>query len=123
MFHNYILNNQSLGSISFQKVINNKLRNIEIIQDGGWHFTNIKNPKDLLIKLNNFGHHNEFEVSGITLEKLKEQIDNKIVNYNHFADKTEINKYKFEYKLKNINLNLLPQYLRENKYKYEEWFD
>ena len=102
---------------------NNKLRNLEIILDGGWHFTNIKKPKDLLIKLNNFGHHNEFEVSGITIEKLEEQIDNKIVNYNHFADKTEINKYKFEYKLKNINLNLLPQYLRENKYKYEEWFD
>ena len=56
---------------------NNKLRNLEIIFDGGWHFTNIKKPEDLFIKLSNFGHHNEFEVSGITLEKLKEQIDNK----------------------------------------------
>ena len=102
---------------------NKKLQNLEIILDGGWHFTNIKKPEDLFIKLSNFGHHNEFDVSGITIEKLKEQINNKTVHYNHFADKTEQNKYNFEYKLKNINFDLLPQYLRLNKHKYEEWFD
>ena len=102
---------------------NNKLRNLEIILDGGWHFTNIKKPKDLYMKLSNFGHHNEFEVSGITIEKLKEQIDNRVINYNHFADKTEKNKYDFEHKLKNIDTNLLPEYLRLNKHKYKEWFD
>jgi len=102
---------------------NNKLQNLEIILDGGWHFTNIKKPEDLFIKLSNFGHHNEFEVSGITIEKLKEQIDNKIINYNHFADKTEKNKYSFEYKPKSMNLNLLPEYLQSNKHKYNEWFD
>ena len=46
-------------------------------------------------------------------DRISNKVINKIVNYNHFADKTEINKYKFEYKLKNINLNLLPQYLRK----------
>ena len=102
---------------------NNKLRNLEIILDGGWHFTNIKKPKDLYMKLSNFGHHNEFEVSGITIEKLKEQIDNRVINYNHFADKTEKNKYDFEHKLKNIDTNLLPEYLNLNKHKYKEWFD
>ena len=44
----------------------NKLININIVKDGGWHFTNVKSPEDLFEKLSNFGHHNEFEVSGLT---------------------------------------------------------
>ena len=35
----------------------------------------------------------------------------------------EKNKYDFEHKLKNIDTNLLPEYLRLNKHKYKEWFD
>ena len=40
---------------------NYKARNIDIIDDGGWHFTNVKSAEDLFIKLSNFGHHNEFK--------------------------------------------------------------
>ena len=52
----------------------NKMVDIEIIKDGGWHFTNLKSAEDLLEKFKNFGHHDEFEESGITLEKLKTYI-------------------------------------------------
>ena len=100
----------------------NKLINLEIINDGGWHFTNLKSPKDLFDKFNNFGHHDEFIDSGITIEKLKYFIDNGIVFYNHFADQKDQNKWNNNYKLRKINNELLPKYLIDNKDKYKNWF-
>ena len=102
---------------------NYKEISVEIIKDGGWHFTNVMSPEKLFNKLNNFGHHNEFELSNISINDLKEQIDNKMVNYNHLADKTDQNKYKFNYKLKNLDNELLPEFLRLNKTLYKDWFN
>ena len=102
---------------------NYKARNIDIIDDGGWHFTNVKSAEDLFIKLSNFGHHNEFELSGLTVKDLELQIKNKVINYNHFADKTNENKYNVEYSLKKLDIKLLPKYLELNKEKYNKWFD
>ena len=102
---------------------NYKEINLEIINDGGWHFTNVKTPEELFVKLSNFGHHNEFELSNTSIDDLKYQIDNKIVNYDHLADKSSKNKYEFNYKLKNLDLNFLPKYLQLNKMKYKNWFD
>ena len=31
--------------------------NLEIIKDGGWHFTNLMTAEKLYEKLSNFGHH------------------------------------------------------------------
>ncbi len=100
----------------------NKLNNLEIINDGGWHFTNIKTPEDLYEKFKNFGHHDEFDDSGITLEKLKEYIDNGIVFYNHKLDKKNPQKWNFDYKLKRVDNSFLPKYLVDNKSKYINWF-
>ena len=100
----------------------NKMVDIDIIKDGGWHFTNLKSAEDLLEKFKNFGHHDEFEESGITLEKLKNYIDEGIVFYNHFADQKDLNKWNFNYKLKKINDNFLPEYLIKNKDKFKDWF-
>ena len=38
----------------------NKYTSVNILENGGWHFTNIKSPKDIVMKLSNFGEHNEF---------------------------------------------------------------
>ena len=100
----------------------NKLTNLEIIKDGGWHFTNIKTPEELYIKMTNFGHHNEFELSGLTVEDLRKKIDEGVVFYNHFSDQTDQNKWNCDYKLKKINIDLLPKYLQDNSEKFKEWF-
>ncbi len=102
---------------------NLKQKNIEIIENGGWHFTNVKSPEEMFEKLLNYGHHNEFEESGITVEDIKNSIKNKIINYDHSLDKSAKNKNKSEYKLKKIDQNMLPDYLSLNKDKYGEWFD
>ncbi len=100
-----------------------KNTNVDIINDGGWHFTNVKSPEEIFEKMKNFGHHDEFDISGITLEDIQKKIKEKKVFYNHFADKQNLDKWKYEHELKNIGFELLPNYLRENKDKYKNWLD
>ena len=102
---------------------NYKIRNLDIIEEGGWHFTNLKTPKQIFEKLSNYGHHNEFEISGITVEDIENQINKKVVSYNHKLDKVDPDKNRFEYKLKKINNDILPNYLVKNQKFLKEWFD
>tara|TARA_B100000575_G_C23026286_1_gene590994 strand:- start:89 stop:979 length:891 start_codon:yes stop_codon:yes gene_type:complete len=102
---------------------NLKQRNLQIVEDGGWHFTNLMSAEDIYTKLSNFGHHNEFDDSGVTVKDIQKCIDDRIVNYDHRADKTENEKYGANYKLEIIKDNVLPEYLILNKEKYKNWFD
>ena len=102
---------------------NTKQTNVQIVTDGGWHFTNLKTAEEIHKKLSNFGHHNEYDESGLTVKDIQFCIDNRIVNYNHLADKSDSNKYTAEYKLKLVNDEILPKFLVENKDKYKNWFD
>ena len=102
---------------------NLKSTNVEIINDGGWHFTNLKSPKELFEKMENFGHHDEFDISGITLEDIEKKMREKKVFYNHFADKESQDKWEYEYELKKASLDILPNYLQVNKEKYNNWLD
>ena len=102
---------------------NSKQTNIKIVDDGGWHFTNLKTAEEIYTKLSNFGHHNEFDASGVTAKDIQKCIDNRVVNYNHQADKSESNKYNANYKLQLVKDEILPNYLTNNKDKYKDWFD
>ena len=102
---------------------NLKSTNVEIINDGGWHFTNLKSPKELFEKMENFGHHDEFDISGITLEDIEKKMREKKVFYNHFADKESQDKWNYEYELKKTSLDILPNYLQVNKEKNNNWLD
>ena len=99
-----------------------KYIDLNIVNDGGWHFTNLKTPEQMYEKFMNFGHHDEFRLSGITVDNIREKIINKEMFYNHFADKSSANKWKSNYKLKLVDEKLLPKYLINNKIKYNEWF-
>tara|TARA_B100000959_G_C14883221_1_gene583473 strand:+ start:62 stop:952 length:891 start_codon:yes stop_codon:yes gene_type:complete len=100
----------------------NKYMNVKIIEDGGWHFSQLKNAKDLEIKLLNQEHHDEYKLAKDKLPSVSELIKRKSIIYNHAAKSSE---YKFskEFKLKNVTLDYMPVYLKENKNKYKEWFD
>ena len=99
-----------------------KYTNINVVNNGGWHFTNLKTPEDMYDKFMNFGHHDEFKLSGISVEDIRAKISNKEMFYDHFADKSSTNKWKSDYKLKLVDENLLPSFLTKNKDKYREWF-
>ena len=105
---------------------NTRYINLEIINDGGWHFTNIMTAEKLYEKLTNFGHHDEFELSGMTVNDLQKKIDNKEVFFNHFVDKEKYKeRWNFNYKLKKIDKHHLPDYLNstDNQVKFKDWFD
>ena len=99
-----------------------KYNDLNFIKDGGWHFTNIKSPKEIHYKLSNFLHHLEYEHSGITEEELRNIIKDKKIYYDHEVDKSS-SKWKPSVKLERANLSDLPEYLRKNKEKLTEWFD
>ena len=101
---------------------NTKYIDINIIKDGGWHFTNLKSPEEMYEKFMNFGHHDEFRLSGITIQKIRDKIINKEMIYDHFADKSSTNKWESNYKLKLADEKILPSYLINNKDKFSEWF-
>ena len=100
-----------------------KYSSIEFVKDGGWHFTNIKDAKDIDFKMRNFAHHLEYEKSGVDLDKLKNNIENKTVFYDHLTDKSNLNKHNAKIRLDNLDLNQLPSYINENINLYKKWID
>ena len=105
---------------------NNKYINLEIINDGGWHFTNLMTAEKMYEKYSNFGHHDEFQLSGLTVEDLQKKIDNKEMFFNHFVDKEKYKeRWNYDYKLKRISNDKLPEYLQssEIRSKLKQWFD
>lgn len=99
-----------------------KYTNVKIIENGGWHFTNIKSDKEIYYKLMNYGEHNEFERSGLNENDIKNLIKNKKLYFNHQADKTSNKKYSSSIDLKFENDVNLPEYLTNNKNEYLKWF-
>jgi len=99
-----------------------KYSNLYYVENGGWHFTNIKSPEDIEKKYLNFLHHQDFEYSGLKLDDVKKMVKDKKILYDHSADQRDF-KWKGNKKLKKIDLSELPDYLSENNSKYSKWLD
>jgi beta-1,4-mannosyl-glycoprotein beta-1,4-N-acetylglucosaminyltransferase len=99
-----------------------KYSNIKIINDGGWHFTNIKTPEQIHHKMKNFLHHFEYENSGLKVDDVKKLVEEKKALYNYSVDQRQ-KKWTNNKQLEKINLNLLPAYIVENQNKYKEWLE
>ena len=100
----------------------NKYTNVNIVDDGGWHFSQLKTPKDIEIKLLNQEHHDEYKLAKDKLPNVADLVKRKVIVYDHKAKSHE---YKFtnEFKLKTISIDHMPLFLKENVSKYNEWFD
>ena len=97
-----------------------KYNNIEIIENGGWHFTNIKTADEIHHKMKSFLHHFEYENSGLNPEMIEKLIKDKKALYNYNADQRD-NKWSNYTELEKINLEFLPDYINENLDKYQNW--
>ena len=100
----------------------NKYRSIKFIDNGGWHFTNIKNAEEIEYKLKSYLHHREFDEDPLSVEQIKAIIKNKRAIYNLNVDKTE-NKIGNGNKLIKFEFNKLPLYIQKNKDNFKEWID
>jgi len=99
-----------------------KQQSVNIVNNGGWHFSNLKNAEELERKYINDENHAEYEYLGHSIDKIKDNLKNKIIDYNHDAKKNSSERFN-PTKLENIDLLFLPKYLQENKKKYTSWFD
>jgi len=99
-----------------------KYTNVKIIDDGGWHFSQLKTPKDIEIKLLNQEHHDEYRLAKKKLPDVKDLVKRKSIIYDHKAKSSD---YKFskEFKLKTLPIDTMPEFLKENFNQYSEWFD
>ena len=99
-----------------------KYKDVKIIEDGGWHFSQLKTPKDIEIKLLNQEHHDEYRLAREKLPSIADLVKRKSIVYDHKAKTTD---YKFsnEFKLKTLSMNHMPLFLKQNVKKYSEWFD
>ena len=94
---------------------------VEIVNNGGWHFSNLKSAKQLEKKYLNDENHAEYELKDTSYETIKDNILRKVVPYNYEVDKSSNQRFN-ETKLDNIDLNYLPKYINSNIEKYKEWF-
>ena len=99
-----------------------KYTSIKVINDGGWHFSNIKTPKEIEFKLRSYLHHREFDLNPLSVTQIDEIIRNKQAIYDLRVDKT-VNKIGNGSILENFELNKLPRYIVTNKNKFLDWID
>ena len=63
-------------------------------------------------------------LSEIEIERAsKELISNKIVMYDHNADKKDINKWTAKKKLLKLKIDQLPTYISSNTHAFNDWLD
>ena len=93
-----------------------------MIENGGWHFSQLKTAKDIEIKLMNQEHHDEYKTAKKNIPSVLDLIKRKSIMYDHKADSKD---YKFskEFKLKTLSIEHMPIFLKNNVNKYSKWFD
>ena len=99
-----------------------KYNNINFIKNGGWHYTNIKNPKEIDFKLKNYLHHLEYEESGLNENRIKKIISEKKIIYDHSVDKRG-KKWNSSTKLIKEEDKKLPSYIVKNSSKFKDWIE
>ena len=103
---------------------NKKYINKYFVNDGGWHFSNLKNAEGLELKLKSYLHHRDYEVEELGIKKINELIKNNQTIYDMFNDKSSKkygdNKRK---KLEKYEFNCLPEFIKLNKDRLKDWID
>tara|TARA_B100001115_G_C15745770_1_gene364243 strand:+ start:52 stop:921 length:870 start_codon:yes stop_codon:yes gene_type:complete len=99
-----------------------KYSNIKFIDNGGWHFSNMKTPEEIEKKMRTYLHHREYDIKPLGTKKIEEMIKSKKSIYNLRADmKNE--KIDGTQNLKATDGSELPEYLKKNKTKYSNWIE
>ncbi len=87
-----------------------KEKNIEIFDNGGWHFNNLMTPEDISKKLKTFAHSEYSGENFSSVDIIKKKIEQKIDLFNRGE--------KYNY----VKLdNTFPEYLLKNIKKYENF--
>ena len=99
-----------------------KYSNIRFINEGGWHFTNIKSADEIRHKLKSYLHHREFDVNPLSINEIDNLIKNQQAIYDLKVDK-KVQKIGHGNKLEKYDLKKLPSYINNNLEKFKDWID
>ena len=82
----------------------------QLIENGGWHFSFLKHPEDIVTKINSYSHQEFNKAEFVDRNKIREKIDNKkdLFNRKITYEKVDVDKY-------------CPEYIVRNKDKFKEW--
>ena len=101
----------------------NKFSNIMFVEDGGWHFSYIKTAKEIEFKLKSYLHHREYDLNPLGIDGIEKMMNEKKAIYNLKHDQRSLVKIGGGEKLKKIDINKLPSYVKENKEKLKDWLE
>jgi len=87
-----------------------KIRNLQIIENGGWHFSYLQNPENILKKIKSFAHGEFNKENFANLESIKEKIN---MGKDIFDRGISYKKIQID--------NSFPKYIVDNKEKLKEW--
>ena len=100
---------------------NKKYRDIFFVENGGWHFSYLKDAKGVKEKLKSIRHHVDYELNPVSTEKLETMIKDRKLVYNYNVDQRAENKFTDNEILENLDFSRLPNYIVKNKNKYLQW--
>ena len=102
------LRNLKFKKYSFWRI--NKLRNLQIIENGGWHFAYLQNTENISKKIRAFAHGEFNKPNFVNPETIKEKIN---MGKDIFDRKISFKKVEID--------NTFPKYIVDNKEKLKEW--
>ena len=87
-----------------------KLRNLQIIANGGWHFAYLQSPENISKKIKSFAHGEFNKVNFTNQENIEEKIN---IGKDIFDREISYKKVQLD--------NSFPKYIVDNKEKFKEW--
>jgi beta-1,4-mannosyl-glycoprotein beta-1,4-N-acetylglucosaminyltransferase len=82
----------------------------QLIYDGGWHFSFLKDPKGIAKKIKSYSHSEYNKIEFTDEKKIEKRIN----------DKVDIFERSFKYKIVDLD-DTFPEYVLNNLNKYKNW--
>ena len=101
------LRNMKFKKYPFWRI--DKPKNLQIIENGGWHFAYLLSPEDISKKIKSFAHGEYNTKDNVDLSKIHE----KMSDYLHPTRGYQLEKVEID--------NTFPKYIIENKEKLKKW--
>ena len=99
-----------------------KYTDIKIVNDGGWHFSNIKTAKAIEHKLKSYLHHKEFDDVPLSIKEIDQLVRSKKAIYDLKVDK-RVNKIGNGVALEKFEISKLPNHIISNQKNLKDWID
>ena len=99
-----------------------KYTDIKIVNDGGWHFSNIKTAEAIEHKLKSYLHHKEFDEVPLSIKEIDQLVQSKKAIYDLKVDK-RVNKIGNGVALEKFEISKLPNHIISNQKKFKDWID